>query len=75
MNCFRVRTNPSEDHVTRGTIRATLIKLNVKEKERKERGKRRETEEIEEKGERGREKKDPISLYDLQRSGDCLLTV
>ena len=55
INCFEVGTYPSENHVTRGAMRAThltLVKLKRKQKEKKGRKerKRREGEERRERG-------------------------
>ena len=74
INCFEVGTDPSENHVTRGAMRAThltLVKLKRKQKEKKGRKerKRREGEERRERGKMGLS-----SLYDLWRSNSCLST-
>ena len=72
INCFGVGTNPSEDRMTRGAMKATLltlVKLKRKEKEKKRKKKKKR------KTERRRGKEGEIgkgalpSLYNLRRSG------
>ena len=74
INCFGVGTDPSEDSMTHGAMRAThltLVKLKRKQKEKKWK-KRRKTEIM--RGEEREGKGALRSLYDLRRPGSRLPT-
>ena len=57
INCFGVETDPSEDRMTRGTMRATHLTLvKLKRKQREKKGKKeRKNGDKEKRGERERE--------------------